>query len=205
MRALYGRLMEGWNPGSGAAFAEPLAPAIDFVGFDGTCFKGRDAVAAFHDPLFKTHLKGSRLIGAVTSRRFLSPSVALVHARGSTIMRGETRASPARDSTQTLVAVKDGDSGPWSRSRTPVAGPLAETPQARCSGLLAIGCGKAPCRASGHLDEPATTRRHLVRRLCRSRVGWFDYTTRRQSRLRPRAAFGERRRGSNLATPGERP
>jgi uncharacterized protein (TIGR02246 family) len=112
VRALYERLMEGWNQGSGAAFAEPLAADVDFVGFDGTCFKGREAVAAFHDPLLKTHLEGTRLVGEITSLRFLGPSVALMQARGGTIMRGEARPSPARDSIQTLVAVKDG--GTWS-------------------------------------------------------------------------------------------
>lgn len=112
VRALYDRLLDGWNRGSAAAFAEPLAADVQFVAFDGTRFDGREAVVAFHGPLFDTHLKGSRLVGEVTGLRFLSPSVALVHARGNTIMRGETRPSPARDSVQTLVAVKLG--GEWS-------------------------------------------------------------------------------------------
>jgi uncharacterized protein (TIGR02246 family) len=112
VRALYKRLMDGWNQGSGAAFAEPMADDVDFVPFDGVYFKGKEALVRFHDPLFKTHLKGTRLVGEVTSVRFLSPTVALMHARGGTIMRGESKASPARDSIQTMVAVKEGDR--WS-------------------------------------------------------------------------------------------
>jgi uncharacterized protein (TIGR02246 family) len=114
VRALYERLMSGWNEGSGAAFAAPLAADVDFVAFDGSAFQGREAITAFHDPLFRTHLRGTRLVGEVTSVRFLSPTVALMHARGSTIMRGEAHASPARDSIQTLVAVKA--DGTWSLS-----------------------------------------------------------------------------------------
>lgn len=112
VRALYQRLMDGWNQGSGTAFAEPMAADVDFVPFDGVSIKGRDALARFHDPLFKTHLKGTRLVGEVTGVRFLSPTVALMHARGGTIMRRESQASPARDSIQTMVAVK-GENG-WS-------------------------------------------------------------------------------------------
>jgi uncharacterized protein (TIGR02246 family) len=67
--------MDGWNHGTGAAFADPLAADVDFVAFDGTYFKGRDAIVAFHDPLFKTHLRGSRLVGEVTTVRFLSPGL----------------------------------------------------------------------------------------------------------------------------------
>ncbi len=112
VRALYQRAMDGWNQGSGAAFAEPMAGDVDFVAFDGEQFKGKEALVRFHDPLFKTHLKGTRLVGEVTSVRFLSPTVALMHARGGTIMPGESKASPARDSIQTMVAVK-GENG-WS-------------------------------------------------------------------------------------------
>jgi hypothetical protein len=62
-----------------------------------------------HDPLFKTHLKGTRLVGDVQTVRFLAKDVALIHASGSTIMSGETKPSPARDSIQTLVATRSGD------------------------------------------------------------------------------------------------
>lgn len=106
VKSLYLRLMKGWNQGSARAFVEPMAEDVDFVPFDGVYFKGRDALAGYHEPLFQTHLKGTRLVGEVTSVRFLSPTIALMHARGGTIMRGEHQASPARDSIQTMVAVK---------------------------------------------------------------------------------------------------
>jgi uncharacterized protein (TIGR02246 family) len=111
LRALYQAAMDGWNQGSAAAFAAPMGQEVDFVAFDGTYFKGREQLVAFHDPLFRTHLKGTRLVGEVTSVRFLTPDVALMHARGGTIIRGRSAPAPERDSIQTLVATRTG--GQW--------------------------------------------------------------------------------------------
>jgi uncharacterized protein (TIGR02246 family) len=111
VRALYTQLMDGWNAGSGEAFAAPFAEACDFIAFDGTHFSRREALARFHDPLFKTHLKGTRLVGEVIGVRFLGPDVALMHATGGTIGRGRTQPARERDSIQTLVAVRQ--QGAW--------------------------------------------------------------------------------------------
>jgi len=109
LRTMYGASMNGWNRGSGEAFAEPFGDEVDFVAFDGTRFRGRDELVRFHEPLFKTHLKGTRLIGDVTDVRFLGSDVAVVHAYGGTVMRGKRQPAPERDSLQTLVAVKRDD------------------------------------------------------------------------------------------------
>jgi uncharacterized protein (TIGR02246 family) len=106
IRGLYLATMDGWNRGSGEAFAAPFADEVDFVAFDGTRFRGRDELVQFHDPLFKTHLKGTRLVGDVTDIRFLGSDVAVLHAYGGTVLRGKHEAAPERDSLQTLVAVK---------------------------------------------------------------------------------------------------
>src|SRR4029453_3398732 len=47
VRALYTRAMEGWNIGSGEAFAAPFAEEADFVAFDGERFRGREEIARF--------------------------------------------------------------------------------------------------------------------------------------------------------------
>lgn len=108
--ALYAQLMEGWNRGSGEAFAAPFMKDGDLIGFDGVRFHGRDEIIRFHDPLFKEHLKGTRLVGEVTDVRFLGSNVAVMHARGGTIHPGHRRPAPERDSIQTLVAARDDDS-----------------------------------------------------------------------------------------------
>ena len=110
VRALYQELMDGWNQGSGAAFAAVFTEDGDLIGFDGTHFKGRQEIAPFHQQLFDKWLKGSRLVGQVKDVRFLSPDVALMHAVGGTVMRGKSEPSPERDSIQTLVATRqEGD------------------------------------------------------------------------------------------------
>ena len=112
VRALYAQLMDGWNRGSGEAFAAPFIEDGSLIGFDGVRFHGRQEIERFHGPLFRTHLKGTRLVGEVTDVRFLGADVAVMHARGETILRGRSRPAPERDSIQTLVAARD-DAGEW--------------------------------------------------------------------------------------------
>ena len=109
VRALYHQLMDGWNTGSAVEFAAPFADEFDFIAFDGMRFQRREELVRFHEPLFKTHLKGTRLVGEVTDVRFVSADVAVMHATGGTILRGATRPAPERASIQTLVAAhRDG-------------------------------------------------------------------------------------------------
>ena len=112
VRTLYQQLMDGWNAGSGNAFASPFEEDGDLVGFDGTHFKGRQQIALFHQHLFDMFLKGSRLVGKIRSVRFLTSDVAVMHAVGGTVMPGQTDLESERNSVQTLVAVKR--NGRWS-------------------------------------------------------------------------------------------
>jgi uncharacterized protein (TIGR02246 family) len=107
VRALYQQMIDGWNAGSGEAFAAPFSPDGHLIGFDGVHFRGREQIAAFHQQLFDKWMKGSRLVGDVEEVRFLSPDVALVHAVGNTVARRKTRPARERASIQTLVAVRD--------------------------------------------------------------------------------------------------
>lgn len=106
VNSVYAQLMEGWNAGCGAAFAAPFAEDSDLVAFDGTHFNGRQAIIDFQQPLFDRWLKGTRLVGEVQSVRFLNPDIAVMHAIDGTLMRGKLKPDPARDSIQTLVAVR---------------------------------------------------------------------------------------------------
>jgi uncharacterized protein (TIGR02246 family) len=72
IRALYQQLMDGWNKGSGEAFAAPFAEDGDLVGMDGAHLKGRQGrqeIISFNQQLFDTYVKGSRLVGKVRSVR----------------------------------------------------------------------------------------------------------------------------------------
>jgi uncharacterized protein (TIGR02246 family) len=112
IRALYQQAMDGWNRGSGEAFAAPFAEDGDLVGFDGTHLKGRQEISSFHQQLFDTYVKGTRLVGKIRSVRFLTSDVALMHVVGGTIMAGQTDIEPERNSVQTIVATKE-KKGEW--------------------------------------------------------------------------------------------
>jgi uncharacterized protein (TIGR02246 family) len=109
--AMYREIIDGWNAGSGEAFVAPFSENADFVAFDGTRFKGRAVIAAFHQGLFETHLRGTRLTGTVLSVRLLGPHIILLSTIGGTILPGRSSPSPERDSVQTLVARKR--NGKW--------------------------------------------------------------------------------------------
>ncbi len=112
IRALYRQLMDGWNAGSGDAFASSFEEDGDLVGFDGTHLKGRQEIALFHQHLFDMFLKGSRLVGKVRSVRFLTSDVAVMHTVGGTVLAGQTDLEPERNSVQTLVTIKR--NGKWN-------------------------------------------------------------------------------------------
>ena len=101
---LYQQMIEGWSKGSVETFAAPFAEDVEFVPFDGVRIRGRADLIHFHHALFATHLQGTTLVEAVENAKFLGDCAAVLHATGSTIMRGEKTPSKAWDSIQTLVA-----------------------------------------------------------------------------------------------------
>ena len=56
IRTLYQQMIDGWNKGSGQAFAAPYTDDSDFIGFDGTYMKGRQQIDSFHQELFDKFL-----------------------------------------------------------------------------------------------------------------------------------------------------
>jgi uncharacterized protein (TIGR02246 family) len=107
IRSHYFQMIEGWNRGNGELFASPFAEDGDLVGFDGTHLKGRQQIASFHQQLLETYVKGSRLVGKIRDVRFLTPGVAVMHAVGGTIMKGQADIDPERNSIHTLVFKKE--------------------------------------------------------------------------------------------------
>lgn len=111
IKEMHAGMIEAWNRGSGAGFAAPFASNADFIAFEGSQLRGRTQIAQFHQMLFDTSLKGTRLDGGVHFVRFLRPDFAVVHAWASTTMPGQTNATSSRDSLQLFVATKHG--GYW--------------------------------------------------------------------------------------------
>jgi uncharacterized protein (TIGR02246 family) len=110
IRAIHQRMIDAWNAGDAVAFAAPFTDEANFVAFEGTHLKGRREIAAFHQQIFDTVVKGMRLQGEVKFVRFLSAALAVMHSVVRVTLQGQTEASPSRDSMQlTVVAKRDGE------------------------------------------------------------------------------------------------
>jgi uncharacterized protein (TIGR02246 family) len=70
-------------------------------------------IASFHQHLFDTFVKGSRLIGKVRGIRFLTPDVAIMHSVGGTIMAGQSDIESERNSVHTIVTKKGDTNSQW--------------------------------------------------------------------------------------------
>ncbi|WP_328604519.1 SgcJ/EcaC family oxidoreductase [Amycolatopsis sp. NBC_00345] len=115
MSAIPGRMNEGWNAGDAAAFLADLAEDAEMVDFEGTIHKGRDEMVAFHQPMFDTVLKGTRLVrGDVPFARIVRPGWGVVHARMAMLMPGEEQPPPHRSFLQLFAMV-------WQNDRWEVA------------------------------------------------------------------------------------
>jgi uncharacterized protein (TIGR02246 family) len=108
IRALVQRCVEGWNKGSGEAFAAQFAEDSDYVVVNGMHIKGRRQNASGHQQIFDTIYKGTRLWVQVKSVRFLRPDVALMHTASKVLKPGESDASPEPEAIQTWTVSKHG-------------------------------------------------------------------------------------------------
>jgi uncharacterized protein (TIGR02246 family) len=115
MSAIPARMNEGWNRGDAAAFLADFADDAELVDFEGTVHKGREKMIAFHQPVFDTVMKGSRLVqGDVLFARIVGPGCGVVHHRMVMAMPGEEEPPPSRTFLQLLVVV-------WQNDRWEVA------------------------------------------------------------------------------------
>ena len=110
IRAIHRRMIDAWNAGDALAFAAPFTDEADFVAFEGTHLKGRREIGSFHQEIFDTVVKGTRLEGEVKFVRFLSDALAVMHSVVRVTLQGKSKPSPSRDSMQLTVVVKrDGE------------------------------------------------------------------------------------------------
>jgi uncharacterized protein (TIGR02246 family) len=111
IRTLVERIVVGWNQGSGEAVAAVYADNGTLVAGDGTVKRGREAIARYHEQQFGTSLKDTQLAVRVTSVRFLSKTIALMHSEGGILSPGETELAPGRRGIQSFVVIKT--NGAW--------------------------------------------------------------------------------------------
>ena len=100
--AAFGR---AWEQHDEAGMAACFTKDADYIAFDGARFHGREAIAAMHVELFRTVLKGSRLVGAAPVIRMVTPEVAVVRGAGAVLSRGQKVPSRRALSVNTTVVV----------------------------------------------------------------------------------------------------
>ena len=83
IKALWGRMAEGWAAGSGERFAAVFAPDIDFVSVRGEEQHGREAVAKGHQMLFESRFRDTTLTVDVPTIRSVNDNLAVVHVASS--------------------------------------------------------------------------------------------------------------------------
>jgi len=111
VRALYARMLEGWNARSGEAFAASFAEDGEVIGFDGSQQIGRMEIATTMSQIFADHPTG-RYVWKVRGMRLLAPDVALLRAVAGLVPAGQSEIAPALNAVQTLVAARR--AGRWN-------------------------------------------------------------------------------------------
>lgn len=117
--ALGKALQDAWNRGDAAGYAALFTDDADFVAWNGTYGRGRQAIENGHRRLFGGTLAGSRMVlvgsdeeaGPPETLRFVRPDVAIMVTSGVVTLPGQSEAGPDHESVQTFVLVKDG--GDW--------------------------------------------------------------------------------------------
>lgn len=105
VRALYHRILDGWNARSAEDFAAPFAEDGAAIGFDGSQHTGRAGIAADMRRIFADHVTAT-YVAKVGSVRRLGPDVALLRAIVGMVPPGQSDINPAANALQTVVATK---------------------------------------------------------------------------------------------------
>ncbi len=103
VRALYDRLITGWNDHDGYAMAEPFAEDGMIIGFDGSVSSGRETIGTEMSNIFADHETG-RYAVKVRSVRSVGPQAMILRAIAGLVPAGQTAINPETNSHQTVVA-----------------------------------------------------------------------------------------------------
>ena len=110
VRALYDRLITGWNDHDGDAMAEPFAEDGVIIGFDGSVSSGRQSIGTEMSNIFADHETG-RYAVKVHSVRSLGPQAMILRAIAGLVPAGQTAINSATNSHQTVIAEEQ--DGQW--------------------------------------------------------------------------------------------
>ena len=107
IESVIGGLIRAWNNGDALAFAAYFHEDADLVNIHGMHLHGRQAIAGLYDMLFRSIFAASNTAVTIKAKRFLTKSIALVHAR---IELNSSRGSMAgkHDALTTALIVREG-------------------------------------------------------------------------------------------------
>jgi uncharacterized protein (TIGR02246 family) len=108
IRALLGVMSDAWCRGDGQEYASVFSEDATYVNAPGRRLVGRQSIAAFHQRDFDGLLKDTRLGAYPYEIQWLTPDVALVHAAGTVLFRGENESDVSPNGLLTLVALRGG-------------------------------------------------------------------------------------------------
>jgi uncharacterized protein (TIGR02246 family) len=108
-------LQDAWNRGDAAGYASLFTDDADFVAWNGSYGRGRQAIADGHRLLFDGPLAGSRMVlvdedaqsAPPGSLRFVRPDVAIMVISGVVTLAGQSATGPDHQSVQTFVLTKN--------------------------------------------------------------------------------------------------
>jgi uncharacterized protein (TIGR02246 family) len=109
-------LQDAWNRGDAAGYASLFTGDADFVAWNGSHGRGRQAIEDGHRRLFDGPLAGSRMVlvdddaesAPPESLRFVRPDVAIMVIPGVVTLAGQGATGPDHKSVQTFVLIKNG-------------------------------------------------------------------------------------------------
>jgi uncharacterized protein (TIGR02246 family) len=110
VRALYRRMVDGWNTRDANAYAATFAEEGEAIGFDGSPMAGRAEIAETLQDIFADHPTAA-YVTKVRGVRFLTPEVAILRAIVGMVPPGSADLNPQVNALQTLVAAKS--DGEW--------------------------------------------------------------------------------------------
>ena len=110
-------LQDAWNRGDAAGYASLFTDDADFVAWNGSHGRGRQAIEDGHRRLFDGPSAGSRMAlvddGTASappgSLRFVRPDVAIMVISGAVTPAGQSATGPDHKSVQTFVLTKNGN------------------------------------------------------------------------------------------------
>ena len=109
--AVLGGLIDAWNAGDLEAYARPFTDDAVYVTYFGRKLLGREGVVEGHRRVFAGAYRGSRLLNAQASYRFLRPDVVVAVQDGGVETAPGASAEEDQRNTLTYVLVKN--DGEW--------------------------------------------------------------------------------------------